>query len=198
MTRHHLRLAARKWARTLHIYLSMLGLMLLVFFAVTGFMLNNRDWFGLDQVVTTIRRGVLPPQLLAAQPADRLAVVEKLRADFHITGALDSFDDAEEELRVTFKSPARKAEAVIRRPDGQCVVTFETRGALARISELHRGEDAGTAWRWVIDVTSVLVLLTTATGVTLWLIMPKWRAWGLAAVVVCLTLSGAIYFVLVP
>ncbi|HEV3027619.1 MAG TPA: PepSY-associated TM helix domain-containing protein, partial [Planctomycetota bacterium] len=33
-------------SRTLHIYLTMLACLLLLFFGSTGFMLNHADWFG--------------------------------------------------------------------------------------------------------------------------------------------------------
>ncbi len=39
-----------KLLRLLHLYLSMLGFVLMAFFAVTGFMLNHQDYFGLDEV----------------------------------------------------------------------------------------------------------------------------------------------------
>src|SRR6267154_2713222 len=34
------------WTRTIHIYLTMAGLGLMLFFAVTGFTVNHEDWFG--------------------------------------------------------------------------------------------------------------------------------------------------------
>ncbi len=193
---HHQRLLFRKWSRTLHIYLSMLGLVLMVFFALTGFMLNHSEWFGLDRTQTRTAAGALPAGLLTGP--DKLAIVEKLRADFGARGAMDSFDVQEDELRIAFKSPGRKTEAVIHRQDGRTEVTYETRGPLARLSELHRGDDAGVAWRLVIDSVAVLVLISALTGVVLWLLVPKWRKWGIAAVVVSVVVCAAIYFALVP
>ncbi len=193
---HHQRLLLKSWSRTLHIYLSLLGLVMVVFFALTGFVLNHPDWFDLDRPRTTAARGTLPENLLAGP--DRMAVVEKLRGEFKARGALDSFDVQNDELRVVFKSPARRDEAVIQRKDGATEMMHETRNALARLSELHRGDAAGPAWRLVIDIVAGLVLLSAGTGVTLWLLVPKWRVWGVAAIVVCVAAGAAVYFFLVP
>lgn len=193
---HHKRLLFRAWSRTLHIYLSLLGLVLVVFFAVTGFFLNHPDWFALDRVSTRTEAGTLAPAIL--NEPDKLAVVEKLRAGLGARGALDSFDVQDDELRVVFKAPGRRDEAVIKRQDGQTEMTHETRGVLARLSELHRGDDAGPAWRLVIDAVAILILISAGTGVTLWLLVPKWRAWGVAAIVVCIAVTLAIYLMLVP
>ena len=193
---HHQRLLLKSWSRTFHIYLSLLGLVLVVFFAVTGFLLNHPGWFALEGVTTRTSAASLPEGLLS-EP-DKLAVVEKLRAELGMRGALDSFDVQEDELRVVFKAPGRRDEAVIQRKDGRTAVSHETRNALARLSELHRGDDAGPAWRLVIDAVAILVLVSAGSGVTLWLLVPKWRAWGLAAITVCVVVSLAIYLMLVP
>jgi len=42
---HHVYRLVVKWARTVHVYLTLFGFGLLLFFAVTGFMLNHEDMF---------------------------------------------------------------------------------------------------------------------------------------------------------
>ena len=77
MTQHHLRLLYRKWSRTFHIYFSLLGLLMVLFFAVTGFVLNHDSWFGLDVSHVEKIEGAFPAAML--REPDKLAVVEKLR-----------------------------------------------------------------------------------------------------------------------
>ena len=141
-------------------------------------------------------KGAIPAALLT--PPDQLAIVEKLRKDFGATGALESFDVQNDRLELVFKSPGRRTEAGIDRPDGHATVSVETHGFAGRFVELHRGTDAGPAWRLVIDISAVLLLISGATGLTLWLLVPKWRPLGLAAVAVCLGVVAVVYFVLVP
>ena len=193
---HHRRLLFKKWARTLHIYLSMLGLLTLIFFSVTGIMLNHEEWFGFATPRVRKTEGAIPAALLV-QP-DQLAIVERLRKDFGATGALESFDVQNDRLELVFKSPGRRTEAAIDRPDGHAAVSVETHGFAGRFVELHRGTDAGPAWRLVIDASAVLLLVSAATGLTLWLLVPNWRPLGLAAVAVGLLVGAAVYFALVP
>ncbi len=112
-----------KWARTLHVYLTLFGFVLLFFFAVTGFMLNHENWFLPTQTTT----GKLPTDLLG-EPEDRDSIIEKLRTDFGVQGELDSFAEVKENnaFRVTFKSEDGPSEALIQRGDGETVVTHNT------------------------------------------------------------------------
>ncbi len=180
----------------MHIYLSMLGLLTLIFFSVTGIMLNHEEWFGFAEPHVRKTEGTIPADLLK-QP-DKLAIVEKLRKDFGATGALESFDVQDDRLELVFKSPGRRTEAGIERPDGHAEVSIETHGFSGRFVELHRGTDAGPGWRLVIDISAVLLLISGVTGLTLWLLVPKWRPLGLTAVAVCLLVCAAVYFVCVP
>ena len=121
-----------------------------------------------------------------------------MRKDFGATGALDSFDARDDQLDLVFKSPGRRTEASITRADGHTEISIETHGFAGRFVELHRGTDAGPAWRLVIDATAVLLLLSSITGLVLWLLVPKWRPLGLASLAVSAVICGIIYFALVP
>jgi hypothetical protein len=115
-----------KWTRTFHIYLALLGLLLVLFFAATGFMLNHPDWFGLRESQVRTEKGTLPVTLL--EPLDKLMVVERLRNEFGVTGAVDMFEVEETFLRIVFKSAGRQTEAMIQavQPEaGQTEVTYE-------------------------------------------------------------------------
>ncbi len=196
MDAHHRRLLVKSWTRTIHIYVSMLGLLAVIFFSVTGIMLNHEEWFGFETPRIVNKEGTLP-EAMNREP-DKLAIVEKLRKDFGATGALDSFEVEDDRLMVVFKSPARRTEATLLRADGHAEVSLETHGFNGRLAELHRGTDAGVGWRWVIDGTAVVLLITSLTGLMLWCLVPKWRPLGLAALGVCVLVCGVVYFALVP
>jgi hypothetical protein len=120
-----------KWARTLHVYLTLFGFVLLLFFAVTGFMLNHEDWFLPGQRTT----GTMPTELIAV-PDNRDAIIDKLRDEFDVRGDLDSFtfDQAAKTYRITFKDERGTAEAVIRQEGGATEVTHEAGSTRARIT----------------------------------------------------------------
>ncbi|MBI4662742.1 MAG: PepSY-associated TM helix domain-containing protein [Verrucomicrobia bacterium] len=192
----HRRRLLKKWSRTFHIYLSMLGLLGILFFAITGLMLNHPEWFGLTETRMRRLEGIVPPALL--QEPDKLAVVEKLRQEFSVRGALDSFEIDEDQITVIFKSPTRRDQAVIDRRHGRVQVMMEGRSAAARFAELHRGVEAGSAWRLVIDVVAAVQIISALTGMLLWWLVPRWRPLGLTALAVCLSACALVYFAWVP
>lgn len=78
-----------KVSRTVHVYLTLFGLAVILFFAVTGFMLNHPHWFVTKKEINwekPDRVGTVPRELLV--PLDRLAVVEYLRRHHRVTGFL--------------------------------------------------------------------------------------------------------------
>jgi hypothetical protein len=77
-------------------------------------------------------------------------------------------------------------------------VEIKTFGLWGRINDLHRGRDAGEAWRWMIDASAALIVLAGVTGVILWLALPKRRNVGIAALVLGVGLSVMFYWLLVP
>jgi hypothetical protein len=95
-----------KAARTLHLYTTLFGLALILFFALTGFMLNHMEWFLPDdarlEALKRADRRALPldkmPGGKLPEPNDdgeptaegKLAVVEALRKEFNISGEMQS------------------------------------------------------------------------------------------------------------
>ena len=157
-----------KWARLLHVYLTLFGFVLLLFFAVTGFMLNHEKWFIGTDAYERNDKGTMPMELLGENP-DPLAIVEKLRKDFGARGEAVFDDNKEnEEIRVTFKSPGYLGEATIKRDDGETSVNHRNDGVVSLLLDLHRGKDSGLAWSLVIDGVSVLFLIVSITGLILW------------------------------
>lgn len=195
-TKHHLRLLIRSWSRNLHIYISMFGLQAILFFAATGFMLNHPEWFGSKGPVTRESQGKFSNALLTNP--DELAVVENLRKDWGATGALDSFEIQNDEIRVVFKGPGRRYDAIIRRPDGEMTITRESYGLTGRLTELHRGADAGPTWSLLIDATALVLVATALTGLTLWLLVEKWRRLGIISLAACFLAFSVVYFFFVP
>ena len=184
------------WCRTIHIYLTMLGLGVLLFFGITGFTVNHEDWFGATRPRLREVRGQLPLELL--QRKDSLRVVEQLRTIFGITGALTDFEDLEDKISAGFKEPGQTWEVDIVKLDGKTTVHQEMFNFAAVINNLHRGRYAGRAWSWVIDVSALLIVVACATGLVLWLVLPTRRNLGLAALAIGTAGTLLVYLCLVP
>jgi hypothetical protein len=180
--------------RTIHIYLTMSAFLLMMFFAVTGVVLNHEDWIA-GQTVTRDTTATIAPALLAGP--DKLMIVEHLRSDFGAIGAVATFDVDPTSLHIEMKGPGRHTEADIDRRNGQLTLKVERRGLLMRFDDLHRGKDTGIAWRWVLDLSAALLFLGSLSGILIWWALPRRRKWGVAALIGGTMLVAAVY-ILVP
>jgi uncharacterized protein len=119
---HHLYRLLVKSARYLHVYLTLFGFALLLFFAVTGFMLNHEDLF-LQQK----QDGTLPIELLSSPEDRKDDIISKLRADFDVKGDVETFDVVKDtnEIRVVFKGTETSFSATIQQADGKISVRRE-------------------------------------------------------------------------
>ncbi len=178
--------------RTIHIYLTMFAFLLMMFFAITGVVLNHEDWIA-GRTTTRDTAGVIPVAI--AQAPDKLMVVEHLRSDFGAIGAVSSFDVDPSTLHVELKGPGRHTEADVERATGKVKVTVERHGMLMRLDDLHRGKDSGHAWRWVIDLSAALLFLGSLTGILMWIALPRRRKWGVAALIGGIVVAGVVYMI---
>jgi uncharacterized protein len=193
MTRGYQRFAGV--VRTIHIYLTMFAFLLMMFFAITGVVLNHEDWIA-GQTTTRDTTGTMA--LPIVQVPDELMVVEHLRSDFGAIGAVSTFDIDPATLHVELKGPGRHTEADIDRATGETKVTVERHGMLMRLDDLHRGKDSGLPWRWVIDLSAALLFLGSLSGILMWLALPRRRKWGVVALIGSVVVAGMIYVWLVP
>lgn len=175
------------WTRTLHIYASLLGLVLTTFFGVTGFVLNHEAWFA-QETVRRLATGQLPAEVV--KELEPLAVVEAVRAEFGLSGGLSAYEVDPEELRLRFERPGEVSDVVVARPGGALELSQEREGTWAALTDLHTGKRSGTLGRRLIDATAILLLTISLSGFVLWLTLPKRRRAGLAALVAAGGLTG--------
>ena len=150
-----------KTARTIHVYLTLFGLTLILFFAVTGFMLNHTEWFLPDDAkLEAMTRKETRPLSLDKLPGrklpapvessgeasgeDKLAVVEALRKEFDIRGEMSSFgfvkdDNDKQQIKVEFKRPGGETVATIDVETAKTEVASTYQGWAIVMTDLHRG-----------------------------------------------------------
>jgi hypothetical protein len=182
--------------RTLHVYLTMLGLLVMLLFGVTGFTINHEEWFGATRPRPTDTEGTTPPDLLAK--GDALRIVEHVRNTWHVSGAMADYDTTDGRVSISFKDPGQLWEVEIEKSTGRTKLHHETYNLTAFLNNLHRGRYAGPAWRWVIDVSALFIVLACATGIVLWLALPRRRVLGFIALAVGVIGTVGIIYALVP
>lgn len=188
--------------RTLHIYSSMLVLILMIFFAITGITLNHPDWQWRFGAQTKELQVQVPSTLLAVQWSDdELSQAQQIqpiadwfRQQHAVQGAVMQFNlDVEEGiLELDFKQPAGFYNISIDLATQQADLSHEFAGALALLNDLHKGRYAGQSWKWLIDITAICCLLFCLSGFYLLWRQPSRRRSGVNAAVfgvVCMLLA---------
>ena len=182
--------------RWLHIYLSMAGFALLLFFSVTGITLNHTEWFE-DMQTTVSQKGEMDTTSLRGG-TDRLAVAEALRKAHKVSGYVSSFEVDEAQVTVSFASPGYSADVFIDRTDGRYELTETRTGIWGVMNDLHKGRDTGGTWRWLIDVSAVLMILISLTGLFMLFYLKRKRLAGLLVALAGLLIAWAVYAIWVP
>ena len=171
--RRPLRLRVHTLLRWLHIYTSMVSLMVVLFFAATGVTLNHPDWLATER--TEEASGTLPAAWKTAKGIDWLVVAEHLRAANGVHGTVADRREDDREGSLTFRAPGYSADAIIDMRTGSYKLNESYQGAIGVINDLHRGRDAGSTWAWLIDVAGVFLVFLSLTGLGLLFYLRKVR-----------------------
>lgn len=170
---------ANIWLRWVHTYTSMISLLAVLFFALTGVTLNHPDWlFGSEQVNRTVS-GTLPAGWKQGNGINWLNVAETLRADQGLRGRASDPRLDGGEASLSFLGPGYSADVVIDAATGRYTANVLQQGSLAVLNDLHRGRDTGGAWSWVIDLSGLFLTLVSVTGIGILLYLKKTRVQAL-------------------
>ena len=165
------------WAKQLHLWhwtSSAICLVGMLLFAITGITLNHAAAIEASPVVTTGKH-VLPPALraqLAATPAAENAPVPEPVARWvaETLGTKPAGRPAEwseDEVYVALPRPGGDAWVAIDRRSGDVGFEQTDRGWISYLNDLHKGRNAGEAWRWFIDIFAGACVVFSLTGFVL-------------------------------
>jgi len=175
------------WLRqfyTIHWMSSAISLIGLLLFAITGFTLNHAAEIEGEPVVAE-GSGQLPAPLLpliapddkpdAKKPlppkiADWVAATFKVEAG----GAAEWSAD---EVYLPLPRPGGDGWVSIERASGAATSEKTDRGWISYLNDLHKGRNAGTAWKWFIDIFVVACVVFSLTGLILLELHAAKRRW---------------------
>ncbi|MDB5210274.1 MAG: peptidase [Sediminibacterium sp.] len=184
-----------KISRWLHIYLSMVSFAIVLFFSVTGLTLNHAEFFA-GKTITTQDKGKLSASWVNPKDTNlvaKLNIVEFFRNTYHVKGAVSDFRIDESQISVSFKGPGYAGDVFITRETGEYELSQTRTGFVGFMNDLHKGRDTGKTWSWVIDISAILLVLISVTGLVLLLFLKKKRSNGLWLAVAGLILIYIIY-----
>ena len=175
----------------------MASFVVVFFFSVTGLTLNHPDWFA-SQEQTTQYRGTLDPVWTSGSEVARLEIVERLRSNHQIRGAVSDFRVDGGQCAVSFRGPGYTADAFIDRQTGAYELTEAKMGFAAVMNDLHKGRDSGSVWKGLIDVSAGLLTLVSLTGLVLLYFLYKQRIAGLLSLGAGAVIVFTTYLLFVP
>ncbi len=186
--------------RWLHIYLSMGSFFIIFFFSVTGITLNHTEWFE-DQQKTSTVKGKMDVGWVNVDDTMKIAkleIVEMLRAKHKVTGAVSEFLIDDYQCTISFSGPGYAADAFVNRENGSYELTETVTGLWGVLNDLHKGRDTGKVWKWVIDISAVLMILVSLTGLLMLFFLKKKRTAGILVAIAGTILTLIIYRIWVP
>jgi hypothetical protein len=160
--------------RVWHGYLSAAAFVWLLFFSITGILLNHPSWLRDDKPATASRQFRLQPSELASVTANTKpgpALVQATRGKLGLKGQIDSSAVAGQLLFVRMRGASGSSELQLDLQSGQGSAAVESFGVPTLFKELHRGEHAGPVWRAIIDVTGFALVATSILGLMIYLSM---------------------------
>ena len=159
-----------RWCRWLHGYLSAFAFLSLMYFSITGILLNHPEWMRSLQPVESTAQTTVDPQALAAarattEPGE--ALVRAVAAKTPVLGALKSADIQGDEAFLRLEGSKGSSDVVLDLASGRAEVTLRRQRAWIMLNELHKGRDSGAPWKLFIDISAAVFLLLSAIGYVL-------------------------------
>lgn len=165
-----------RWMRWLHVYTSMISLVIVLFFGLTGLTLNHPDWTLGGSTDRTTTTGTLPDGYVdGAGNVDFLAVSEYIRNHHDVSGSVTDHFVNGDEGDISYRAPGYAADLTFSLTDGTYELIVEQDGYVAVMNDLHKGRDAPSSWKWVIDVSAALLVVVSLTGLGIQLFQRKRR-----------------------
>ncbi|MBB5709969.1 hypothetical protein FHT02_001197 [Sphingomonas xinjiangensis] len=181
--------------------ISLIGLLL---FALTGFTLNHAaDIEGSPQSVES--KAQLPAPLLAQVATDDAPDTKKplpAQVGAYVESKLGmaaqgTAEWSADEIYLPLPRPGGDAWVSIDRATGAVTSERSSRGWIAYLNDLHKGRNAGTAWKWFIDIFVFACIVFTLTGLVLLQMHSKHRksTWPLVGMGLVIPALVAIFLI---
>jgi hypothetical protein len=167
-----------RYARHVHAWLSAFAFLVLTFFAGTGLLLNNPNWFSTPSKDINLQITVPPSVLTQARTLENpapilLDAVRTLVKPQTLSGAYKSSDLVDGEVDIRLIGAKGRTVMTIPLDTGLTNITVTPASRLDTLKNLHRGKKMGTLWKWVIDISAIVILILSFAGYALFFSLRK-------------------------
>ena len=158
-------------SRYVHGWLSAFAFLTLLFFSVTGLLLNHPEWFEPAKTEQTTQL-ILPESVLKSikqqkTPSD--TILNYVRQQQNVVGRYQSSEVMDNEVMIRLESPAGATDIWVMADTGETEITQKPASTVSMLNDLHRGKNSGLAWSWLIDISAIIVIALSLVGYILFL-----------------------------
>lgn len=185
------------WSRTIHVYLSIALLIILVFFSITGITLNHADTMTAEPETEVITLDSVPllPLDDNGMIADSPELATYVRDEFGIRLEFADLIIEEPFVTIEYDGPGLQALVEIDQELGEVYAETTNYGLIAVLNDLHKGRYTHIVWNALIDISAIILVIFSLAGFVL-LLPNKYRFRSVAKYsLIGIILSTATYFI---
>ena len=158
-------------ARYVHGWLSAFAFITLLFFSITGLLLNHPEWFEPAKTEETTKL-IFPESILKSikqqeNPSD--TILSYVRKQQNLVGRYQSSEVMDNEVMIRLESPAGATDIFVMADTGETEITQKPASTVSMLNDLHRGKNSGLGWSWLIDISAIIYIMLSLAGYILFL-----------------------------
>lgn len=200
--RDKIKAKSHRYSKILHAYISAFAFIILMFFAASGLLLNHPEWFESSQQESNPIETQIPMAEIESALSDldqETALSELIQSSLPLVGM---FKSAEifigEEAFLKYNGAKGTSDVYIDLTTGMVEYEVQKFGVVEIMNNLHLGKDSGATWKWLIDISAILILALSLFGFFLMLFIRFRLANSLIFMGVSAAIIASIYILLVP
>jgi len=187
-------------SRLWHAYLSAFAFLALIFFTLTGILLNHPDWFtgrpDAKEIELDLPLEKIEQAQASATPGEALAQLVASRTS--VKGAYKSAEIADDMALIRLEGAFGVSDIAIDLESGHAEVAVQSNSFVTLMGDLHKGKDTGSVWRAVIDITGIFILALSLIGYVLFFTLRYRLATSLKLTGASLLMMGLVIWAFVP
>lgn len=189
-----------QYFRDVHVYFSTLLFALLIFFSVTGVLLNHLDWLPSDEDLQTIEYTLAQGALKSSGESVDIIAWEHYLMDRHGLPKARSIDLDRDvgEINFDFSLPAGSSFIVVDLHSNRVLIEAQRSHWLLLLNDLHKGRHSGQTWSWLIDLSAGFMVFISITGMIILFQQRRRKTAGIILAVLGTVSPVAVYLLFVP